>query len=901
MKIPLSSFRQKLQENFSDLSGDEFSQEISSPLLNMLPEVVRTSINKNMPILPRLSLEMTREDQQNLADHCLALMACAVAERGHFTVYDYETMLEYCKDIFGEEAMHARFQAKLHAYLLRDYSQEDVRFKALEDFRIYLNKYSSDINLTQNVLDSIYTAIHELTLYEERQKYNIQSRFFEEVELLFMEFDVHKKKKKLFSQNDEKKQTFLSNTKGSASSAKSKGLFDKLKNLSKIEEMGLFSFAKEQNTEIFHGEELENLENYALAFRDSTLLEQIQAFRSLLIPQDFRIVVLGEGKRGKSSLINALLGQNILPTRAIIPETGTLVELYYSPVNTYEIEWINEQEFEELENILYAEEFNILLQKKFENLKQVFNNKELFANLQSITINRPEDLHEFISADGLYTSLIKKVRIGINSENIPKGILIVDTPAINASDPFYHILTKEECLKADCLIFMLDARKPDSYTEIQLLKELATKGRALDLIGVLSHPSDSQSERELAKKRALETLSEGIRSVEAINLINVFLFNPKEIIEIYEKNTSLVGYVHKQSFDKDYLNFVDSITQVIRKDVHSSVFNERLEATFTHLMSFAQTNKSLVDEQYRKSLPSDNHKEVLRKHAEHLAFATEEYADHARSLILSAIHDINEWRVNSERSISLLEERIVLHISKAMHNYADSLGNDFAKESAWENFDENESSRIARSLLDEFTAEQRADLNAWEEKIQLFNDSMQEISSQCFAEIQKSSADLKILTSTNSKFDHLLVKTFSHMAKLTLFLSGTGTGLLASTGVVNILALGTATLAFLSSPIIIPSAILIGGAAYVLRSFGNPQKRKENFLQRKEDKLREFSKQISKNLNEQLDKIQEELMLGYSQAVHKSLAPALEIMASEAVNIHLYLEVIDKQQKQLSQ
>ncbi len=940
MLFDMKSLPKKIKDNINDLTGIEQEEEFSSHLLDSLPMLFPSQlpqVAQSEGLVERLKEEVSKSDKSNIQDCILALMAAAVGERKIFTIHDYERISEYAKELFGEESMHARFQAKLNATLLRDYSKEELQIEALEDFRSFLSLHSDSISFNQDFLDALYAVIYALTLQDKRDLYGIASQFFEKVELIFMEYDIQRKKEQIFlsarsSQlyKSARADIFEKSSKSTNASTRQKirstaskllpgkdlihkvtGLASDSNEQTYSNTSGLFSFSRQNKKQKtmqnwvqsdVYDKELSALENYGLAFEDNVLLEQIKAFRNLLIPQDFRIVVLGEGKRGKSSVVNALLGKHILPTKAILPETATLVELFYSHENSFEIEWISKEEFIELEKVLYAEEANLLLQKKFENLRKIFDNKELFENLQKLSINRMEDLHEFVSAEGLYTALIKKVRVGIHSSNIPQGILLIDTPALNASDPFYHALTREEALKADCLIVVLDARKPDSYSEIAFLKELAKKGRVLKVIGVLSYPPDSASERELAKKRALQTLQESIREVEEVEIVDVFMFNPKQIVENYEKNIILssLSKIQKQLFEGDYLAFVEGITKCVNEGIQSSLFSQRLESTFQHLVSFAETNREEFLGQHEKNLPIKQHQEMLLNHSKHLATATEKYADHARALVLNVHHDIENWRENSERNIMLLEERIVLHITRAMHKHADSLGDNFSKEANWTEFDTEEAPQIARSLIDEFVTEQRASLHSWEEKIQLFNSNMQELSLECFEEIQKISHDISALAATKSNMDHMIVKSFSYMNRLTLFLGGAGTGLLASSGILNALALGTATLAFLTSPIVIPSALLIGGAAYALRSFAKPSKRKEYFFEKKEVKVREFAKEITQELNNQLDQIQEELILSYSQAVHKSLVPALEIMAGEAVNIHLYLQIVQKQNKELT-
>ncbi len=58
--------------------------------------------------------------------------------------------------------------------------------------------------------------------------------------------------------------------------------------------------------------------------------------RTKLEEEAFNLVVLGQFKRGKSTFINALLGESILPT-AIMPLTSVVTILRYGP--KLKVEW----------------------------------------------------------------------------------------------------------------------------------------------------------------------------------------------------------------------------------------------------------------------------------------------------------------------------------------------------------------------------------------------------------------------------------------------------------------------------------------------------------------------------------------------------------------------------------
>jgi ABC-type uncharacterized transport system ATPase component len=56
----------------------------------------------------------------------------------------------------------------------------------------------------------------------------------------------------------------------------------------------------------------------------------LEGIKTKLEEEAFHLVVLGQFKRGKSTFINALLGEAILPT-AIVPLTSVVTILRYGP------------------------------------------------------------------------------------------------------------------------------------------------------------------------------------------------------------------------------------------------------------------------------------------------------------------------------------------------------------------------------------------------------------------------------------------------------------------------------------------------------------------------------------------------------------------------------------------
>ncbi len=850
-----------------------------------------------LPIIKENLLCKKYDEELYFQDHALNLMAACIGERSSCSIHDYELVLAECKNIFGEQALEPLFQANIHSALLANYSGEYKRYEVIKKFKLFLERNYDSIKIPTSSLTKLYTALYNLSLQDTRKQYAIASPFFEEIELVFLEYQVEKKRHKIFTNSLQNK---VSSIKEIAESTSSK-VFAKIQ--ANAKENSLANIDLNSSKLPINKDKVQNLkryENFALAFREMQVLEKIQKFRELLVPQAFRIVVLGEGKRGKTSLINALLGKNILPTRAIIPETGTVLDLSYAKESStnspYTIEWINEQELEKLQNIIDKEEDNLLLKDKYKQLKEILNNEALFDILQSLKIKDIEELRKYSSADSIYSSIIKKISIKIDDDSVPKNVHFVDTPAINASDAFLHYLTKEECLKADCLVVVLDSRQPDTYNILNLLKEITKEGRVVKIVGILSHPLETKDENALAKERAIQTLQEGIREVNGIELIDVFSFNPHKLAEKIGKSKKLLSTtLFAKDEDIEESNFIQSLINIIENNRNYTLSEERLESSYKELSAIMQKSEAESIENNLQKLPSKEHISLLDKHLTNLEDATEKYANHARTLILSALHDIEEWRRNTELFIDHLEAGINLSLSNEMRAYADTLGNDFAKQSLWDDFDKEIAPRLAEKAYDEFLENKNTSLKMWEEKIETFSAEVGKLSMDCFNAMENSSKGIEKLFTTHSNIDHVLVQANSHIKKIALLLSGAGGGILASNGLANMLAFGT-SFAILANTIVLP-AISLAIGVYALNKLGDPVKRKKALLERKEEEIHKYSKKLADELNRQANEIQEELLLLYSKAIKNSLSPALEMMAYEAINMRLYLEFIKNQEK----
>jgi len=163
------------------------------------------------------------------------------------------------------------------------------------------------------------------------------------------------------------------------------------------------------------------------------VLNAVNNLATQLESKELKLVVLGQFKRGKSTLINALIGQQLLPT-AIIPLTSVATVLKYGKVLKTTVYFLDGTE-------------------KPTEVADISN-----------YITEPKNPHNEKSVD--------KVEIQYPSAYLQKGILIIDTPGVgsvykNNTETAYQIISE-----ADAGIFVFSADPPISESELAFLVEI---------------------------------------------------------------------------------------------------------------------------------------------------------------------------------------------------------------------------------------------------------------------------------------------------------------------------------------------------------------------------------------------------------------------------------------------
>lgn len=181
---------------------------------------------------------------------------------------------------------------------------------------------------------------------------------------------------------------------------------------------------------------------------DHSLLDCIQDCKELIKNKQYKVAVMGEFKRGKSSLINALLGAKILPADAT-PTTATINRITYGPEPGAVIAFRD-------------------------------------GTSREISVGELEDYVTKRTADGEARALqIKEATIYFPTVICQNHIDIIDTPGLN-DDPRMTRITIEMIEHVDAVIVPIHARAPFSETEKKFVCQLMESENIQNLVFVVT-------------------------------------------------------------------------------------------------------------------------------------------------------------------------------------------------------------------------------------------------------------------------------------------------------------------------------------------------------------------------------------------------------------------------------
>ena len=202
---------------------------------------------------------------------------------------------------------------------------------------------------------------------------------------------------------------------------------------------------RHQQAKALIGDQLAKLGGIAEAVGMRTLARDIRASRiPKLESEHFHLVVLGEFNHGKSTFVNALLGEEVLPT-GITPTTAAINHVVYAD----------------------APRARAILQD---------------GGSESLD---PSTIEEWVTVAGARSKEVRYVEVGFPASALKENITLVDTPGVNDLNEQRAEITYGYVPRADAVIFLLDAGQALKDSEREFLASHVLEGSRDRMIFVL--------------------------------------------------------------------------------------------------------------------------------------------------------------------------------------------------------------------------------------------------------------------------------------------------------------------------------------------------------------------------------------------------------------------------------
>ncbi len=223
--------------------------------------------------------------------------------------------------------------------------------------------------------------------------------------------------------------------------------------------------------------------------------KELEDTANYLLNQKFSIGITGVMNAGKSTMLNALMGQEILGS-AVVPETANLTIVKYGKPEAKVFYW-NKSEWDRIESS--AEEIESI--KEFVNeTKEVFG-EELTNLIKDESYNENVDINNLAAytsaeASGKKCNLVKYVELKSDLNFLSEGIEIVDTPGLDDPVIQREEITKEYLSQCDLMLHLMNVSQSATLKDVEFIIDALLYQNITKLLIVITR-ADTVSKEQL--------------------------------------------------------------------------------------------------------------------------------------------------------------------------------------------------------------------------------------------------------------------------------------------------------------------------------------------------------------------------------------------------------------------
>ncbi|HVX23387.1 MAG TPA: dynamin family protein [Acidimicrobiales bacterium] len=185
------------------------------------------------------------------------------------------------------------------------------------------------------------------------------------------------------------------------------------------------------------------------------LAERAQRLAERIATQRFHVAVLGEFKRGKSTVVNALIGQELLPS-GVVPLTAVATEVHFG----------------------------------------IGHSTVVFADGRRLPIDQDEIAGYVTERENPGNGkAVARVEVGTHQAFGTPGVVLVDTPGVASVNQHNTAVARDLLSESDAAVLVLSADSPLSESDLDILAELeARREKVFVVVNKSDHLADDEIE-----------------------------------------------------------------------------------------------------------------------------------------------------------------------------------------------------------------------------------------------------------------------------------------------------------------------------------------------------------------------------------------------------------------------